>query len=180
MKPVIQKQKTVDFLSWLILISILSLSTFIAINLHSLKNDLTKSTNSKINVIDLHQFDELNRQLIQQWEANDYIVYLYQPNSIKKTHKELASTSIQKHLPIRLDFDNSIQLDKNNVITGLSKDLFFHEQLDLSKDQYYVIVPILSYNTVNAEIYIFFNEEQSTEKLTQYLSESQVLSKMLN
>lgn len=179
-KPTINKPKGTDLISWLILIIILFLSSFIVWQLHTLKEDLMQNdSTSKIRVIDLNELDELCGQFMNQWNAENYIIYIYQPNSIRKTHKELASTSFDADLPIRLEFQDSEQLKGNNIVFGLSENLPFGDKIDTKKNKYYIVVPILNYNIVNSEIYIFFDEEQSQEKQKNYMSESQVINKML-
>lgn len=174
------RHKKPDYLNWFILLLILSFTIFISYNLSRLRSEIVENNTQKLKITDIKQFDGLCEQFKKQWNATDYIVYLYQPNSTQKTHKELATTSINnKFLPLRLEFSNSEMLRSNvvNYSNDLSKLPF---EKDLNKNsKYYLTIPISSYNVVNAEIYIFFEKPMPKKSLLIYLSEAQILSKMI-
>lgn len=150
--------KKTDFLGWLILVTMLIISTIFYIKLDNISKDVKNYEMPKLMITDNVQFEKLCKQFTQQWGGKDYAVYILQPNSKFKTHKELASSSI-KNLPIRLGIEDFKGVEYKNDGYYLGDINTFSQNITTQEEikENYVIIPIYKHNIMVAEFYITYD-----------------------
>lgn len=152
-------------------------STLLIVNrLNTVRDTIKESNISKLYVIDNGEVEKLCKTFQTQWNFKHYSLYIYQPNSPIKTHKELVSTDVPQNVPIKLGIDNFSKTKK--FTTGEISELSI---LDINVDsKYYIRIPIYQYNVIVAELFIYV-DNIPTKKFTlmNYQSEAQVISNLI-
>lgn len=170
--------KKIDILGWLILIAILGCTFLINYKLDDIKSDIEKSQIPKLSIVDKKQFDRLCTNLTNQWDADDFVVYILQPNSNSKTHKELAITSLLTELPIRLPINNYDELEeKGSYFKGGDFSKFIH--LPTKEHRKFLLVPIYKHNVIIAEMIVFYENDKLEENFDTKTLEAQAISMLL-
>lgn len=172
------KRKKIDVLGFCILMSIFITTTILSYQLSNLRTEIHVQSISKVQTIDNDQLNQLCNQLATQWKADNYSMYIYQPNGPVKTHKELASTN-DEHSPLRLALDDYRAINQNKIEFGSMKNIKGFENNETSKA--YVRIPIYQYSVIIAELYLFYNDPNDIDERTfnSMIVETQIINKLL-
>lgn len=175
---IINKFKELNFGTAIVSFLILGSTFYVVDNLKDIRSSIESTKTTKLYIVDEDELGKLCNGLVEQWGFEHYGLYIYQPNSPIKTHKELVVTDIPQSVPLRLELDEFI---KTKTFTyGETKDL---TDLDMVVEQskYYVRLPIYQYKVIVAEMFIFTDENptNSSFNIQNYLSESQIISNLI-
>lgn len=161
-------------LQWILLASVISVGAILNLHLRELREELTKQHVPKFVITDVDEFNTLCAQLTSQWGTSKYALYLLQPNSPIKTHKELVITTV-KGLPFIAPLQSYDELTKFNLNNNKSTyfvgnyDDFIHTifnvtnttNIDLNevtKETTFVMLPIYKHSIIVGEMYILFDD----------------------
>lgn len=170
--------KTTNLLNWLILILLFATGAITNIRLEQISNDIKNYSIPKLSITDNEQFETLCIQLNDQWDSKDYAMYILQPNSNAKTHKELASSSI-KNLPIKaklIDYDKKMN-KKDSYYYGSADDFNSIMSSEFDTTCKFVMIPIYRYNIVIAEMFVFYDD--IPENFDNRVTEAQQLNNLI-
>lgn len=179
----------IEFLSWALLCSIFIATYFTHTQLHDIKAAILKGHANlpKMQLLDNEQFEQIASQLSSQWNAQGYAIYILQPKSDLKTHKEKAVSNIETFidLPIRstlsdVDVFRKFKNDKYAVIDSTNINLFL-TKAELNHTTKLIALPIYKYNIIVAEMYIKYDISNipSENDIQKFVLEAQVLSQLL-
>lgn len=178
------KNRKIDWLGWVILVSILISSYLMQTRLSELRIKIEQMQTPKLEIKDVEQFSKLCEQLTQQWSGTGYAFYLLQPKSPIKTYKEKASTSSNlSNLPLRVDISSKwyvSNLRKNKYLVANADDA--RDILDTSDviTQNFIIVPVYQHNIIIGELYMTYDNATINPSIIQAkMYEAQVLSRLI-
>lgn len=171
--------KKIDIISWLILVTIIGSTSLIDYRIKQIRYDIENSQIPKLSVIDNSQLNRLCANLVSQWGGQSHALYILQPNSNIKTHKELVNKSVPADIPIRLDISDYSKLEKHkNYYTGSDFNIFTDYGLKgIPID--YVLIPIYKNSIIVAEFIIFYEQNSIPKNLDSEASEAQIISSLL-
>lgn len=168
--------KKIDVISWLLLVIVLVTTYKIHTKLDLLRTDIQQSSMPKLMITDNEQFQKLCDQFNSQWEGKGYIVYILQPNSNLKTHKELATSTV-KNAPLRLKIKDYPMEKVDNYYTGNTENLEEITEGQMEIDSNFIMVPIYKHNIIVAEMYILY--DSLPENFSNKVEEAQVMAHVL-
>lgn len=177
-----------EILSWILLISIFLSTWFTHMQLHKINSVLISNSSNipKIKIIDMSQFEQLSNQFVKQWNAEGQAIYLLQPKSNMKTHKEKAICTIpfREEFPIRSELSNELYETLSEQKYMIFDSSTIHNSLqkvEIYSTKSLVLIPIYHNKTIIAEMYIQYSTENLPEhsQLLNYVLEAQILSQLL-
>lgn len=169
---------THNVLSWLILIMLFTLGAITNIRLHQISEDIKNYSMPKLTITDNSQFETLCKQLSVQWQTKGYAVYILQPDSKAKTHKELASASFSG-LPLSaklINYDETMK-KSDNYYYGNSKQFVNLTNSEIEVNCNFAMIPIYRHNVVIAELFVFY--DTFPENLNSRFAEAQQLNHLI-
>lgn len=170
--------KKIDYLGIAILLTVILTTSILSFQLSKIRTDLKVQSIAKIQVTNNDQLKKLCTQFSEQWHADNYAIYIYQPNSPVKTHKELAAASLSA-LPLRLQLTDYRELNQNKIDFGSTTGLVNFKEYEIGKA--YVRIPIYQYSVIVSELYLFYDEQSSVDSsiFDQMIVESQIINQLL-
>lgn len=169
----------IDYLGWGTLLTIIFTTTFISYQLSKLRTEFKVQSITKVQVTNNDQLKKLCTQFKNQWKADKYAIYIYQPNSPVKTHKELASSDIQ-NMTLRLPLSDYRELSQNRIEFGsVSKLKIFNNQAGKLGESY-IRIPIYQYSVIVAEFYLFYDQTSSinSSSFDSMIVETQIINQL--
>lgn len=172
--------KKIDVLGYIILVCMLCSNYYIFDALSSIRTDLKENGIPKLAIVDLDQFDNICEQFKTQWGVEDYVVYILQPNSKFKTHKELVTTTIP-NAPLKLPIFryNDIFKEKINYYVGDEFSFGKVTDCEFNLNSKFVMIPIYRYNVIIGEMYILVDDDKINQDYSIKVEEAQVLEHLI-
>ena len=170
--------KKFDYLGIIILLTVLATTSIISYQLSKLRTEIQIQSIEKVQVIDNAQLDQLCKQFTEQWHAENFAMYIYQPDAPVKTHKELATSSLID-LPLRLQLSDYKELNKNKIEFGSITKLPEFNNVKLGEA--YVRIPIYQYSVIVGELYLFYptSSQIDSSVFDSMIVETQLISQLL-
>lgn len=160
-------------LQWILLASVISVGAILNVHLKNLREELRTQNVPKFTVTDINEFDKLCKQLTSQWGTKKYAVYLMQPNSPVKTHKELVTSTIDglPFITSLYSYNKLAKFDLDNIKTSYfvgtydefmkiicSNNDVCYENINIKSNDVFVMLPIYKHAIVVGEMYIIFED----------------------